>query len=989
MDAAQQLAGYIQGSVPVCRLALVRCNERAEVKESAFWGAASQECEAFYVDFLSKRLAELMAVYSKEGRIEDDTLKTMVESSMGGRRLDYDPTLFPIAHDHEILGFAYFGKESGPWTDQEKGALKLLVTIISISFANKNSHDNLLQQNWAINAIMDSMRVNIYVTDPKTDQILFMNRTMKDAFGLDNPEGEICWKVLQKGMTGRCHFCPVRKMLNNPDGGVQIWEEHNSVTGRIYENHDDLIQWFDGSLVHYQQSVDVTDSKLLSRAASVDELTQLLNRRAGKLALQRTLLEGVREKVPVSVCMYDINLLKEINDAYGHAEGDILIQIIADSVRECLKKDDYAFRLSGDEFIIVMKNRDETEAAQVVADIKKRMAEKGEALGKPYTIGFCYGILEVKPEDTLDESEILGRVDERMYEQKRAFHIERAEQKRIRMDERAAYDIKSFQYDTDRLYDALVQSTDDYIYVCNMKTGVFRYPRAMVEEFDLPGEVIENAAAVWGARVHEQDKQAFLEANQEIADGRADYHSVEYRAKNRKGEWVWMRCRGHLERDEKGEPVLFAGMITNLGKKNKIDHLTGLFNKFEFEDQIKAFLEDRPRQRLGIMVLGMDEFKRVNDLYDRFFGDEVIRITSQKIQSLLPESAAVYRRDGDEFAVLFSGASPEDMRAIYENIYQTFNHQQEYGGRKYFCTLSAGCVFYPEDGQNYLELIKHADYSLEYAKLKGKNRLAFFAKNILQHKERALEITELLRTSVENHFQGFELNYQPQIYADTQKLKGAEALCRWRCDEYGSIAPGEFIPLLEESGLIHPVGRWVFDRAIRAYAQCVHKSADFTMSINLSYLQLIEQDFVDFMDETLKKYGVDANNIIVELTESNIVSSIDALAHVFQKIRGLGIRIAMDDFGTGYSSLEILKNCPADVVKIDRAFIRDIRSSTFDATFIRFIVELCHDVGIKVCLEGVETQEEYDIVRPMNLDFIQGFLFGRPMPEEELNQLRH
>lgn len=185
------------------------------------------------------------------------------------------------------------------------------------------------------------------------------------------------------------------------------------------------------------------------------------------------------------------------------------------------------------------------------------------------------------------------------------------------------------------------------------------------------------------------------------------------------------------------------------------------------------------------------------------------------------------------------------------------------------------------------------------------------------------------------------------------------------------------------------MGRWIFDRAIRAYAQCVPKPTDFTMSVNLSYLQLIEQDFVNFMDETLKKYGVDANNIIVELTESNIVSSIDALAHVFQKIRELGIRIAMDDFGTGYSSLEILKNCPADVVKIDRAFIRDIRSSTFDATFIRFIVELCHDVGIKVCLEGVETREEYDIVRLMNLDFIQGFLFGRPMPEEEFNQLRH
>ncbi len=243
--------------------------------------------------------------------------------------------------------------------------------------------------------------------------------------------------------------------MNHPDSGAHIWEEHNTVTGRIYENHDDLIQWFDGSLVHYQQLVDVTDSRLLSKAASLDELTQLLNRRAGKLALQRTLLEGRREKVSVSVCMYDINLLKEINDAYGHAEGDLLIQIIADSVRGCLKNDDYAFRLSGDEFIVVMKNMGEPETVQVIADIKKRMAEKGAALGKPYAIGFCYGILEVKPEDNLSETEVLGRVDERMYEQKRAFHIELAEQKRVRMGERAAGNTQNFQYDADRLYDAL------------------------------------------------------------------------------------------------------------------------------------------------------------------------------------------------------------------------------------------------------------------------------------------------------------------------------------------------------------------------------------------------------------------------------------------------------------------------------------------------------------------------------------------------------
>ena len=137
----------------------------------------------------------------------------------------------------------------------------------------------------------------------------------------------------------------------------------------------------------------------------------------------------------------------------------------------------------------------------------------------------------------------------------------------------------------------------------------------MVEEFGLPGEIVQNAAAVWGAKIQEHDKQAFLESNQEITDNRTNHHCVEYRAQNRKGEWIWLRCRGYLERDEKGEPRLFAGFITNLGKKNKIDHVTGLFNKFEFEETVTHLLQEHPQKRLGIMVLGLDEFRHINDLY--------------------------------------------------------------------------------------------------------------------------------------------------------------------------------------------------------------------------------------------------------------------------------------------------------------------------------------------------------------------------------------
>lgn len=569
-----------------------------------------------------------------------------------------------------------------------------------------------------------------------------------------------------------------------------------------------------------------------------------------------------------------------------------------------------------------------------------------------------------------------------MYKKKRLLHIKRAEKAfGIKNTEEETAD--SFSYDKEYLYDALVQSTDDYIYVCNMKTGIFRYTKAMVEEFDLPGEVISDAASIWGAKVHPHDKQAFLDSNKEIAEGRTDCHSVEYRAMNRKGEWVWMRCRGHLERDESGEPLLFAGMITNLGKRKRVDHMTGLPNKYECEQEVSSLIHMRPNHAVGIMILGIDGFKHINDLYSREFGDEVIRIVAQKIQSLLPQAAAIYRFDGDLFCVVFQDATKDKMGKLFEKIRRTFSHQQEFNNKKYYSSLSAGAVLYPQDGMDYSNLSKYAEYSLDYAKHSGKKRIVFFSGEIMKHKTRLLDLTERLRDSVEHNFRGFNLNYQLQVEADSGIIAGAEALARWGYQGEENVGPGEFIPILEACGLIQLVGRWIFKTAAGACARWVKLCPWLTISINLSYLQLADPGLIYFMKRIMEEINLDPSHIIVEMTESTIVSDISALNNVFEEMRSIGIKIAMDDFGTGYSSLGVLKSAPADIVKIDRIFVKDILTSSFDMTFIRFVVQLCHDVGIEVCLEGVETEEEYEIVRSMGLDYIQGYLFGKPMTGDD------
>lgn len=964
-EDAAFVGAFIGALTPLEGLALVQKLD----ENTAVWPEGSPLALRRFSAAVIGRLEQVASARELGGRIGEDMLREIL-----GIDGVMPAAVWAICYEGKPLGLL-LAKFSGGLPEAKEKDIALLNGLLGMSFAVRASKERERRCNFVFNTVLDDMKASIYVTEVETDKILYMNQTMKEIFKIKKPEGQVCWKVLQSGMTERCSFCPVKKLQESAAKRPLLqWEELNTRTGRSYQNYDSLIRWLDGKIVHLQQSVDVTDLK----SANMDELTSLMMRRPGKSALRSALGRACRQKKFVTVALYDINSLKEVNDRYGHAEGDKMIATIAEAVRVQLKEGEFAFRLSGDEFVVLFDG--------VWSDAQRRMKKALRELGEKnldYGMGFCYGLVEVSPMQPVSVEEILFLADSRMYEQKRHFHILRNQQRW--QENRPAEKAAQFTYDKDLLYDALVRSTDDYIYVCNMKTGVFRYTRAMAEEFDLPGEVIENAAAVWGAKVHRDDRAAFLESNQEIADGRADAHCVEYRAQNRCGEWVWVRCRGRLEVDENGDPALFAGFITNLGKKNRVDHLTGLFNKLEFEDQVRKMIANEPGRMFGVMVLGIDDLKHINDLYNRVFGDEVIRIASQRIRRLLPGDASIYRLDGDEFGIVARGADVKELKRIYRAIYHSFENQQEYDGRKYYSTFSAGCLFYPQDADNFLDLVKYAGYSLEYAKTHGKKCCIFFSQEILGYRSRALAMLEALRESIENDFSGFSLRFQPLVDAKGGTLVGAEALARWQCAQFGQVPPVEFIPLLESSGMIVPVGKWVFRMALRACKAWLAEKPDLMLDVNLSYLQLENAGFVPFLRDVLAEEAYPACNLVVELTESYFARENQRVQAVFSELRSMGVRIAMDDFGTGYSTLGILKGVPADIVKIDKTFIKDIRTSNFDATFIRFIVELCHDVGIQVCLEGVENEADYLVVNKMGLDMIQGFLFDRPLTEEEFS----
>lgn len=545
--------------------------------------------------------------------------------------------------------------------------------------------------------------------------------------------------------------------------------------------------------------------------------------------------------------------------------------------------------------------------------------------------------------------------------------------------------LNSFDLDPRLFYDAISYSTDDYLYIIDMKTDMALVSENMQQDFDLPGRVFEGLIPRWRELIADRARQSFDESIDDMLCGKTDEHDLEYQVRNRKGEYIWIVCRGLLMRDGDGSPVLFSGAVTSLERKGEVDATTGLFAHGKCLQVLDRLLA-RERPSGGILLLGLDDFSRINSLNDHSFGNGVLRQFAQTLQRLLPENASTFRFDGDEIAVVLDEADRGAMEDLYRAVHAFANRQQAIDGVPYFCTVSGGIAMVGEDGTTGLDLVKHAESALEESKHRGKNTVSFFSSVMSEEKLRRLELSDRLQASVVDGMRGFSVHYQPLVDAGTLGIAGAEALLRWSADEFGSVSPAEFIPVLESYGLIGTVGRWVLEQAVGQCAAWDRIRPDFIMNVNISYLQLLETDFVPFVERLLAQAGVEPSRIVLEMTESYFVTDLEALRATFDQLRAIGIRLAMDDFGTGYSSLGLLSQSPADIVKIDRLFIKNIHVESFNRAFIDAVIDLCHSVDIEVTVEGVEERTELDTVRAIGADSVQGFLVSRPLPAGQFEE---
>ncbi len=451
--------------------------------------------------------------------------------------------------------------------------------------------------------------------------------------------------------------------------------------------------------------------------------------------------------------------------------------------------------------------------------------------------------------------------------------------------------------------------------------------------------------------------------------------------------------------NEKGEIIHFVSTGRDITERMKNeerlrfmahhDALTKLPNRILFMDRLEhsLALAKRHTRKVAVLFLDLDRFKTINDTLGHDVGDQMLIQLSERLVGSLRESDTVARLGGDEFAVLLNDIETEqDISQLAHKILRGLEQPIEVGERELFITTSIGISMFPSDGSESVSLLKHADVAMYRAKELGKNNYQFYSVDMGSRALQRLTMENSLRRALERG--EFRLLYQPQINIETGKITGAEALLRWQHPDLGMVSPHDFIPILEETGLISSVGYWVFSTAcqqIQAWHEMGFQS--LTMSVNISGCQFYAKDFIENIASFVREHHVSPDRLELEITESTLMKNEQSTTLALTALTEMGFSIALDDFGTGYSSLSYLRRFNIDVLKVDQVFIRDVVENEDDAAITSAIIAMAQSLRLKVVAEGVETQEQLEFLKEHHCSCVQGYLFHRPLPADKMTQL--
>ena len=404
---------------------------------------------------------------------------------------------------------------------------------------------------------------------------------------------------------------------------------------------------------------------------------------------------------------------------------------------------------------------------------------------------------------------------------------------------------------------------------------------------------------------------------------------------------------------------------------------------------LKIFYESRsPKLPQGFLLrIGIDDFKNINESHGNEYGDYILRRTAQCIEENIGSEQSLFHIVADEFAVVdFSGGSVQQAEDLFHEIKKSIYAFIEQNQYKAVYTVSGGIVKNGDVDNSFENAMKLSEFALSEAKERGKNSCYVFEEEEYEDYLKSRTLLRQLHHAVNNGFEGFEAYFQPLVNAANGELTGAETLLRFHSPEGGMVSPGEFIPILEESGLIIPVGRWVLRQALDACREWQKILPEFKVNVNLSYVQVLKSRVLTDVRRIVDEFGVKPSSVCIELTESGYLEENERFDKVWNGLKEYGVLLALDDFGTGYSNLRCLSDLKPAYIKIDRSFTLKALNREYEYRLLNHIVEMSHSLGLHVCVEGIETEGELTKAKQTEPDYIQGFLFGKPCSRAEFTQ---
>ncbi|MFT9496823.1 ABC transporter substrate binding protein [Anaerosolibacter sp.] len=543
-------------------------------------------------------------------------------------------------------------------------------------------------------------------------------------------------------------------------------------------------------------------------------------------------------------------------------------------------------------------------------------------------------------------------------------------------------------------YQLVFEASNEGLWELDLHTNESFFSERWYEIFDCYKNREISRFDAWVELVHPDDREDVAAVLDTLKSGRIDQFVSEYRIQRKNGEYQWVLAKGIALKDYDGSIKRLAGSHANIHEKKiqeeKIkqlayhDTLTNLPNRASLHHKLREIVKESKEKKTksAVIFIDIDNFKIINDAFGHTFGDILLMRLGERLLEKVGQNVHIGRLGGDEFLILYENlSSREQVDCFIKDIIKCLEKEFVIDQKSFHITASIGIAIHPDDGISPDDLLKNADTAMYRAKQDGKNCYRFFERSMNEHLEEKLLLQNGMRYGLERN--EFVLYYQPEIEPHSGNIYGFEALIRWFSPDHGWISPLQFIGILEETGLIAEVGKWVIQEACK-FAKEINTDIkqEIIVSVNVSPIQLIHNDFVDTVKHIIKASGVLPRLIGLEITETALMESFSQNIEKLHELKELGVHIILDDFGTGYSSLNYLRELPISILKIDKSFVDDLVNEE-GSPLTESIVALAHSIGLRVVAEGVETEAQLETLKRYKCDLIQGYLISRPVPKEE------